>query len=730
MTVASTAAAPGVNAHRVVRYAARVSVSVRVFVVVAAWCLLAGCGDAPLLMEPRHRLVDTDAADPRAPRPSATLRDERRLVLREVTTAPLLSTDVIVTLRATFSVRQALPHALAGNRRLVLSPRVRLRTGWQSLPGTIQRVERGALGEFVKIDLDLPKMAVGSTVRVAVDGYVPLPESRSLFETPVVDISSASRLEFGMGVLDPARDQGPVAFSVQACVEANCEVVFRETLDPGATADAGWQDRAVALDAYAGTTRSFRFETTHLAVGRDTFSLPVWSNPTLYAPVERAPEDFNVVLLSLDTLRADHLPSYGHPVDTAPFIDAKFGRQGSIFETFVAAATTTGPSHMSLFTSLYPSFHGMTGVVGDRRAPVAAVTLAEALREHGFETGAVTENAALDGARGFARGFNSYAENKDPGVGVGQTGKRLLLPTYGHIEDTFEKARRWMTRQKNKRFFLFLHTYQVHYPYTPPAAYGDLGSEPARGARRDPWLPEDRDPALYDQEIRYVDDQMRSLFGFLAEEGLALNTLFILTSDHGEEFFEHGFAGHGPNLHEEVLHVPLMLVGPGIPRGRRFANPVGHIDLMPTILDLAGAPHPVSVTGRSFAPLLRSERSYASRDVVPLYSEAWYTTSIWRGEPRRSIRVGTRKLIREPTSDGVRYRYFDLARDPREREDLYHEAASEARDLKRLLDEYVAAAASSRAGPGRGRPEMKPPPGDLAIDPDREEKLRALGYLE
>ena len=132
-----TAAASGVNAPRVIRYAARVSLVVRVFVVVAAWCLLAGCGDAPILMEPRHRFVDADA-----PRPAATLRDERRLVLREVTTAPLLSTNVIVTLRAAFSARRALPPALAGNRRLILSPRVRLKTGWQTLPGTIQRVER------------------------------------------------------------------------------------------------------------------------------------------------------------------------------------------------------------------------------------------------------------------------------------------------------------------------------------------------------------------------------------------------------------------------------------------------------------------------------------------------------------------------------------------------------------------------------------------------------------
>ena len=342
----------------------------------------------------------------------------------------------------------------------------------------------------------------------------------------------------------------------------------------------------------------------------------------------------------------------------------------------------------------------------------------------------MTENAYLDSARGFARGFNSYAENKDPRVGVGQTGKRLFLTTYGHIEDTFQKARRWMARQKDKRFFLFLHTYQVHYPYTPPAAYGDLGSQPARAARRNPRLPEDRDPALYDQEIRYVDDQMRSLFGFLAEEGLARNTLFILTSDHGEEFLEHGFVGHGPNLYEEVLHVPLMLVGPGIPPRRRFANPIGHIDLMPTILDLVGASRPASMTGRSFAPLLRSELSYAPGEVTPLYSEAWYGKSGRRGEPRLSIRIGTRKLIREPTSDGVRYRYFDLARDPREREDLYHEDASEARELRRLLDEYVAAVAWSQAGPGRGRPEMKPAPGDFAIDPGREEKLRALGYLE
>jgi arylsulfatase A-like enzyme len=338
------------------------------------------------------------------------------------------------------------------------------------------------------------------------------------------------------------------------------------------------------------------------------------------------------------------------------------------------------------------------------------VTLAEALRDHGFETAAATENAALDVRTGMGRGFNSYAENKRQDLSVAE----------GHIDETLATGLRWIERHRDRRFFLFLHTYQTHYPYTPPERYADLFAEPPAGFEPHPSLPEDRAPALYDREIRHVDDELRRFFGALAELALLDETLLVVTSDHGEGFLEHGIYGHGRTLHGEVLNVPLLLRGPGIPRGLRVAEPVAHVDLMPTLLELAGIPIPPSLMGRSLVPLLRGERGGAP---VPVYSEAREQSY---PEPSLSVRVGDRKLIRMRTPTGDRHLYFDLAADPGERRNLYAETGAEARDLAALLDAYAPDVTSRGAAlrDNGGSAEA------LGVDPERLEKLRALGYVE
>ena len=681
-----------------------------------------GTGSGEPRLAPRHRFVDLlHPSQPSAYLPVATLLDERRYVLQQHPVATLVSgLQRTVTLDAHVSLRPKLPKTLAGSSRIILSPSIRLRSGRKSLPALVARVESAGGEATVPVELDLPRFAMGSTLMLAIDAVVPPEATQGSLETPPVEIPAGSRLEFGIGILDAARDQGRVAFSVQACEGDDCREIFGETLDPRAPEGRGWHDRAVALDAYAGRSPSLRFETRLLAPRPEAFSLPVWSNPTVYAPQPRARGDFNIILISLDTLRADRLPSYGYPLETAPFSAEKFGKEGVVFERFVAAATTTGPSHMSLFTSLQPSVHRITGISGARLSP-AAPTLAQALRGHGFATAAVTENAALDVNRGFGRGFDSYAENKSLEVVVAE----------GHIENTFTRARGWLSRNGDKRFFLFIHTYQVHYPYTPPAAYRHLFPEPAAGFEPHPGLPASRDPALYDREIRYVDDQLRRFFRMLEEKGRARDTLVVLTSDHGEEFLEHGFAGHGPNVHGEVMHVPLMLWGPGIPAGRRIETRTGQVDLMPTLLELAGVPQPERLMGRSFAHLLAHEETSAQRDEAPVYGEAWYVKSERPEQPTLAVWVGWRKLIRRSTESGFRYHYFDLEDDPREQRDLYPNAEKEARDLKRLIDAYPDRTGSARAALMRQERAMAPlSEVEPSIDPDRAEKLRALGYLE
>jgi arylsulfatase A-like enzyme len=677
------------------------------------------CGPADTLLAPRERLVDrVHATQPGRPAPTATILDERRLVLRAHPRGVVVrGARPIVTLDARVALRARLPSGLRGAERIVLAPRVRLRDGWTPLPAHEVGIDANPTAPSVSIEVELPRASIGSTVTLVVDGIVPPAGPRTSTATAPIPIPPGSRLEFGIGILRPAWEQGPVLFSIEGCEGESCQALFGETLDPGAPEGRGWQDRAIGLDTLAGRTVSFRFETERMDGGEASFTLPAWSSPTLYTSRTRSPDDFNLVLVSLDTLRADRLPPYGYPLDTAPFV-AELAEEGTVFDAFVAAATTTSHSHMTLFTSIQPSVQRELGGFG--RVWPRATTLAEALRSSGFDTGAITENVVLRAQRGFGRGFDDYLENKSAAV----------LEGGGDATATFEMAGEWIRRHADRRFFLFLHTYQVHHPYAPPEGYRDLFPAPAAGFEPDPMLPADRAPALYDREIRVLDDQIRRLFDTLEDEGLARDTLVVLTSDHGEEFLEHGATGHGPNVHAEVVNVPLILHGPGIPRDRRVTTPVGHVDLMPTLLELVGAPRPDSVTGRSFAGLLRPDA--ALPEPHPVYSEAWRRPSGRRGQPGLSVRLGSRKLVREPVGSGYRYRYFDVEGDPREQNDLYAQAAAEASDLRGLLDAYPERAASTASRLSRGKPPLAPADAgpELEPDPELEERLRALGYVD
>jgi arylsulfatase A-like enzyme len=249
-----------------------------------------------------------------------------------------------------------------------------------------------------------------------------------------------------------------------------------------------------------------------------------------------------------------------------------------------------------------------------------------------------------------------------------------------------------------------------------------------------PGLPPERDPRLYAREIRYVDDELRSLFATLVELDLDERTIFVVTSDHGDEFLEHGYWGHGAHVHAEITRVPLLIRGPGIPRGLRVARPVSHIDLMPTLLDLAGAPPVAGGMGHSFADVLRGSAPDPGAAQRPVYSEAWYPRGrtpeafVAIEQPTLSVRVGDRKLIRFRRDDRFSYAYYDLAADPEERIDRYADHPEAARDLRTLLDAYAERARAMRSARERapGAPGAVP----VTLDPEREEKLRALGYVE
>jgi arylsulfatase A-like enzyme len=531
-------------------------------------------------------------------------------------------------------------------------------------------------------------------------------------------IPDGAFLDFGIGVSGRRRSGAPVRFSVSACDGDACSRLFDESLLAAAQKPPVWHDRRVDLAALAGLERSIVFETARVGA-RESTDLPVWASPTLYAPAPGGDRGPNLLLISIDTLRADHLGTYGYGRDTDPFLREQLAAGGTVFERVISAASTTGPSHMTIFTSLDPRVHGVipTARFGTL-LPRGVVTLAEALYGAGFETGAVTEDGPLGPQRGFARGFADFEESIDSDGG-----------TSGHAAKTFAMARAWIERHPSERFFLFVHTYQVHAPYTPPEAYADLFED----EERPQGVPPEWDPVLYDREIRLTDDLLRDFFDFLAKAGLLDDTIVVFTSDHGEAFLEHGFLGHGPDLHDEILHVPLIFHGPGIPAGRRVRVPVGLVDLMPTLLDLVGAPPVPGVMGRSFAPMLRGAPDPAAA-VRPIFSSAWQTRAVFADgraarvpQPTFSVQVGPRKLIRYTDGSRSYFAYYDLEEDPAEESDALSRSPREASELAGLLDRYEAESRARRSALLAQPDALAPEP---TLEPEREQRLRELGYIE
>jgi arylsulfatase A-like enzyme len=651
----------------------------------------------------------------------AWIGGEARSVLRPYRNRQIHAAAVEVPADGRLALTLPLPRLLADSDVVVLEARLKP-------AGAKERYTRAALVEVTPrevdgravVDLALA-LGAGAQPRrldLAVQAWVPPKASLERFELPPAELPREATLEFAFGVLEVARERGPVRFRVEACTPGEpeeCRELFAESVDPAAPGGAGWHDRRIPLESLAGQTRGLRFETQ--AAG--DWSLPVWAHPTVLAPAPPPAQVPNVVLLSLDTLRADHLGSYGYARDTSPFFDAELARRGVLFEQAASASTTTTPSHMTLFTSAPPSVHQVLSVTGFAALPARVPTLAETLRAHGFATGAVTEAGALVFGRGFERGFDVYIENPVP------------VPHRAGAQSavTFPRGLAWIERQRDRRFFLFLHTYEVHTPYAAPPEYAALFRDVPPGLEPDPRLAPHRQPALYDRGIRYLDDQLAAFVRGLEALGVLEDTLLVVTSDHGEEFYEHGFFAHGATLFEETVRVPLVLRGPGVARGRRVAEPVTLLDVMPTVLELAGVPAPAGLAGRSLAPLARGEPAQA--EPRPVFSEAWLPYGLAPhgkqpvDQPTYAVRLGARKLVRYRAGDGHRYEYYDLARDPGEREDLYPTRAEEARDLRALLERYVEdTAARRRALAGDAAPRLQ------ELDPESRESLRALGYLD
>jgi Flp pilus assembly protein TadD len=389
----------------------------------------------------------------------------------------------------------------------------------------------------------------------------------------------------------------------------------------------------------------------------------------------------SVLLVSIDTLRADALGCYGNSRAQTPWID-RLAREGVRFASAHAHNVVTLPSHANLLSGRYPLEHGVRDNTGFR-FPAATPTLATLLHERGLRTGAFVSAFPLDARFGLSRGFDVY----DDRIGGGEWHGSFAMPERPGAR-TVAEAVRWLGPPGGKQAFAFVHLYEPHFPYAPP--------EPFASRFRD---------APYQGEVAAADAALAPLLQPLLEAGAAARTLVVLTSDHGEALGDHGEATHGVFAYEATLRVPLVLWAPGLLRPRVVEQPARHVDVLPTVLDLLEVEPPSGLPGHSLRPLVMGGR----QGVEPSYFEA-LSSSLNRGwAPLRGVREEGLKYVDLPVPE-----LYDLTSDPGESHNL---AAARAGDLERLC-----------ARLGRLR-EQERAVARVAESPETLERLRTLGYV-
>jgi arylsulfatase A-like enzyme/Flp pilus assembly protein TadD len=420
-----------------------------------------------------------------------------------------------------------------------------------------------------------------------------------------------------------------------------------------------------------------------------------------------APRPLNVLLITIDTLRPDHLGCYGDREARTPEID-HLAADGVVFENAVTVVPVTLPSHASIMTGAYPAFHGVHNN-GSYRLRDGATTFAGILHERGYRTAAVVAGYPLAARFGLAQGFDSYDDRlppererqigyrEKPAADVSRAGLEFLDRAAGGPSTAGSQG---------SPFLLWLHFFDPHEPYAPPEPYA------ASFAGR-----------LYDGEIAYVDAEVGRVLERVRRPDLAANTLVVLMSDHGEGLGEHGEWTHGVFLYDSTLRVPLVMSLPGtLPAGRRIGALARSIDVLPTVFGELHVPVPATVQGESLLPLIddgavaagvprdAADRVALAETDVPQENYGWSAL--------RAIREGPLKFIRAPRPE-----LYDLAADARETHDRSAESAQDAARLAADLDSRFAAAAAAKS-------RAASPPGERQ-EPDEQtrENLQSLGYV-
>jgi arylsulfatase A-like enzyme/Flp pilus assembly protein TadD len=405
----------------------------------------------------------------------------------------------------------------------------------------------------------------------------------------------------------------------------------------------------------------------------------------LAAQVQRDP---NVVVVTIDTLRADHLGCYGYKQIRTPNIDA-LAAESARFERAYTPVPVTLPAHTAIFTGTYPTLSGMHDFSGNKLNPNQS-TLASVLKQHGYATAAVIGSAVLDSRFGLNQGFDFYYDHFDFNRLQESNLEEMERP--GNV--VADVALDWLGKNYKASFFLWMHLYDPHYPYRPPAPYSDQYKD-----------------RLYDGEIAFADSQVGRLIAFLKAKGLYQNTLIVLTGDHGESLGEHGEKTHGFFVYNATLHVPVIIHLPGNDTAKVLPELVSLTDLMPTVLQVLKVDIPSQVQGRSLLPLM-TPTPKKEVDSRSLYAETFLPRIHFNWSELRSVETEKYQFIQAPKPE-----LYDLSTDPAETRNLYADKKAVAGELHARLNALIHQYSADH--------ELAEKTG---LDPALMERLKSLGY--
>jgi arylsulfatase A-like enzyme len=510
-------------------------------------------------------------------------------------------------------------------------------------------------------------------------------------------------LKFGIGI-DPqwhkAHHQG-INFHISIINQGTSTSIFSHYYD-----DVAWQDHKISLKRLAGKTVKINFSTSS-EVERSKDKPALWADPRIISPL-RAKGEINILLITIDSLRADHLGVYGYKRATSPNID-KITNEGVVLTNMYAQRSLTWPSLTSIMTSLYPNTHGV--IRNGYMLKNDTISLDVILKDYGYTTASFLANYGGILIKGFTT--------------------RKISSDF----DITEEAIKWLSKVTHKKFFLWLHYLNPHFAYTPIAPYDKMFDPSYEGTingnynllneimtKNHNLAPEDLKHiiALYDGEIRQTDNLIGAILDALDKFGLKENTLVIVTADHGEELYQHhNYFYHHASVYDSCLHIPCILRLPGIiKKNIKIDSLLESIDILPTILDMLKAPYPADFQGESFYPLIQNKRIPKNKPVYSQFENKIYTI---RNENWKYIYNPTSYRISALTPPQEKYvqiqkeELYDIIHDPQELKNLATSNRVSADKLKKQLLAWIE---------NNNNKTIK----KQSVSEEQLKKLRALGY--